>query len=178
MRPRRGYAAFPTNNGLTMLAAWPHGELQKAKRDIEGNYLQAVRSVFGDCLDAARREERVVGDAGYLKDPVTAQGITDAFHDAELCAAALDRAFTGAVAFDEVMADYQRRGDARVLPIYEFTAQLGRLEPPPPELQRLLGAIVGNPAAMDEFASVFAGTVSPPEFFDPDHIRQLVGSPA
>ena len=33
-----------------------------------------------------------MGDAGYTKDPVTAQGISDAFRDAELCATALDEA--------------------------------------------------------------------------------------
>ncbi|HZD37258.1 MAG TPA: oxidoreductase, partial [Actinomycetes bacterium] len=131
------------------------------KTDVEGNYLQAVRVAFGDRLDGARREERVVGggvanqfrrpygpgwalvgDAGYLKDPLTAQGITDAFHDAQLCAVALDEAFTGARSFDQAMADYQRRRDARVLPLYEFTTQLADLdEPPPQELVRLLGAI-------------------------------------
>jgi flavin-dependent dehydrogenase len=114
IRPGRGYGAFPTNDGLTLLlAAWPSAELQKVKRDIEGNYLRALRLVFGDRLDGAVRQERVVGggvanqfrkpygpgwalvgDAGYLKDPVTTQGITDAFRDAELCATALDEALT------------------------------------------------------------------------------------
>ena len=32
----------------------------------------------------------LVGDAGYNRDFITAQGIMDAFRDAELCAAALD----------------------------------------------------------------------------------------
>jgi 2-polyprenyl-6-methoxyphenol hydroxylase-like FAD-dependent oxidoreductase len=32
----------------------------------------------------------LVGDAGYTKDPITAQGVSDAFRDAEQCAAALD----------------------------------------------------------------------------------------
>lgn len=51
----------------------------------------------------------LVGDAGYLKDPITAQGITDAFHDAERCATALDQSFSGARPFDDAMADCQRR---------------------------------------------------------------------
>ena len=61
---------------------------------------------------------------------------------------------------------------------YEFTAQLATLEPPPPEMQQLLAAIDGNPAAMDEFAGVFAGTVAPEEFFDPDHLRTLMSRTA
>jgi 2-polyprenyl-6-methoxyphenol hydroxylase-like FAD-dependent oxidoreductase len=39
----------------------------------------------------------LIGDAKYNKDPITAQGISDAFRDAEACATALDDAFTGRV---------------------------------------------------------------------------------
>ena len=118
----------------------------------------------------------LVGDAGYVKDPVTAQGITDAFRDAELCVAALDAAFNGTRSFDDAMGDYQRGRDARVLPLFEFTAQIASLAPPPPELQQLLGAIDGNVQAMNEFVSLFAGTISPADFFDPAHLDRLMGS--
>jgi len=37
----------------------------------------------------------LIGDAGYNKDFITAQGIHDAFRDAELCVTALDEAFGG-----------------------------------------------------------------------------------
>ena len=91
----------------------------------------------------------LVGDAGYNKDPITAQGINDAFPDAERCAAALDQAFSGARPFDAAMGDYQRARDEHALPMYEFTCQLATLEPPPPEMQRLFGAIPGNQPAME-----------------------------
>ncbi len=193
LRPGHGFGAMPTNDDLTLLvAAWPYAELPRVKQDIEGNYRNALEVAYGDRLTSARREERVVGggvanhfrkpygpgwalvgDAGYLKDPVTAQGITDAFHDAELCAGALDAAFRGSRSFEDAMAGYQADRDARVLPIYEFTVQLATLDPPA-EHQQLIGAIDGNPEAMDEFVSVFAGTLSPTELFDPEHIGQLV----
>ena len=56
------------------------------------------------------------------------------------------------------------RRDEHVLPMYEFTCQLATLEPPPPEMQQLLGAIQGNQRAMDGFAQMNAGTISPAEF--------------
>jgi hypothetical protein len=62
--------------------------------------------------------------------------------------------------------------------IYEFTTQLATLEPPPPEVQQLLGAIHGHQPAMDAFASVVAGTLSPAELFDPDRVRHLLEAPA
>jgi hypothetical protein len=54
--------------------------------------------------------------------------------------------------------------------MYEFTTQLATLEPPPPELQQLLGAIHGNQAAMDGFARVNAGVTSPAEFFSDENV--------
>jgi 2-polyprenyl-6-methoxyphenol hydroxylase-like FAD-dependent oxidoreductase len=55
----------------------------------------------------------LVGDAGYNKDAITAQGISDAFRDAELCAAALDQTFGGHRSFDEAMADYHATRDRK-----------------------------------------------------------------
>jgi 2-polyprenyl-6-methoxyphenol hydroxylase-like FAD-dependent oxidoreductase len=120
----------------------------------------------------------LIGDAGYNKDPITAQGISDAFSDAELCSTALDQTFNGILPFDDAMSAFHRTRDMHAIPIYEFTTQLATLEPPPPELQQLLGAVYGNQDAMDAFASITAGTVSPIEFFDPEHIGQIMGAVA
>ena len=118
----------------------------------------------------------LVGDAGYTKDPITAQGMSDAFYDAERCVAALDAALSGARPFDEAMSEREQARDRHAMPIYEFTTQLATLEPPPPELQQLLGGIVGNQPAVDEFVSLTAGTLSPAVFFDPDHLGELLGA--
>ena len=167
------------------------------KTDVEGNYLKTLElsPAFAARVRDATRVERfaggsvpnffrrpygrgwvLVGDAGYNKDPITAQGMSDAFSDAELCSAALDEFFCGVHPFDEAMSGFQRTRDTRALPIYEFTTQLATLEQPPPEMQQLLGAISGNRDAMDEFVSITAGTVSPVDFFDPRHIGEIMGA--
>ena len=115
----------------------------------------------------------LVGDSGYNKDFITAQGISDAFRDAELCATALDAALSGVRPFDEAMGEYQTTRDAHVLPMYEFTCQLATLDPPSPEMQQLLGAMHGNQDAMDGFARVNAGVTSPAEFFSEENIQQI-----
>jgi 2-polyprenyl-6-methoxyphenol hydroxylase-like FAD-dependent oxidoreductase len=117
-----------------------------------------------------------VGDAGYNRDPITAQGMNDAFRDAERCATALDQVFTGARSFDEAMGAYQRDRDQQVLPMYEFTRELAKLQPPPPEMQRLLGAIHGNQTAMDGFAQMNAGTISPAVFLSPGNIGAIMAT--
>jgi hypothetical protein len=71
------------------------------------------------------------------------------------------------------MAEYQRGRDEHVLPMYEFTSQLATLEPPPPEMQKLIGAIHGRKEAMDAFVRMNAGTISPAEFFAPSNIGAL-----
>jgi 2-polyprenyl-6-methoxyphenol hydroxylase-like FAD-dependent oxidoreductase len=116
----------------------------------------------------------LVGDAGYTKDFITALGISDAFRDAELCAGALDQALSGTRSFEAAMADYQSQRDRRSLPFYEFTAQLATLQPPPPELQRVLSAVHGNQEAMDEFARVAAAVTSPADFFSEQNVRRLL----
>jgi hypothetical protein len=74
------------------------------------------------------------------------------------------------------MGNYQRDRDAKVLPMYEFTWQLATLEPPPPDMQQLFGAIHGNQKAMDGFGKVNAGTVSPSEFFSPENIGAIMAA--
>jgi flavin-dependent dehydrogenase len=196
IRPNRGWAAMPTNDGLTMLVVgWPIAESSAYKADAEANYLKTLELApeFAERVRAAERVDRLyggavpnffrkpfgpgwalVGDAGYSKDPITAQGISDAFRDAESCVAALDDVFMGVSSFDDAMTAYQQSRDARGIPVYEFTTQLATLEEPPPEMQQLLFAAHYDQQAMDAFVSVVAGTVSPVEFFDPENIGRIM----
>ena len=198
IRPKRGFAAAQTHDGLTMVVGgWPYSEFATNKKDIEGNYLKLFELVpeFADRVRTAKREARfagaptpnffrkpygpgwaLVGDAGYIKDPITAQGINDAFRDAERCSIALDEALTGSCLFDKAMGDYQRARDANVLSMYEFTCQLATMERPSREMQKLFGAIHGNQKFMDGFAQVNAGTVSPAEFFSPQNVGAIMAA--
>jgi flavin-dependent dehydrogenase len=195
IRPDRGWGAAPTHDDLTLVVAgWPFAEWEANKDDVEGNYLEMFEMApeFADRIHAAKRETRfagtavpnffrrpfgpgwgLVGDAGYNKDFITAQGIADAFRDAELCANAVDESFSGARSFDVAMGEYQSTRDEHVLPMFEFTCQLATLEPPPPEMQQLLGAAAGNQEAMDGFARVNAGVTSPAEFFSGENVGRI-----
>jgi flavin-dependent dehydrogenase len=194
-RGTRSFAIWPTNDGLTLvIVGWPIAEFEPNKHDVERHYHAAIDLVpaFAARLRDAKREERffgmsvpnffrkpfgagwaLVGDAGYNKDFITAQGISDAFRDAQLCADAVDDAFSGRRSFDEAMSGYQSARDRHVLPMFEFTCQVAALEPPPPELQQLLGAVHGNQAAMDGFVRVMSGVNSPAEFFSEENVRRI-----
>ena len=71
------------------------------------------------------------------------------------------------------MTTYQSKRDTQSLPMFDFTCQLASLEPPPPELVELLGAVHGNRDAMDGFVRVISGVVSPAEFFAPDNVGRI-----
>ena len=196
IRAHRGFAAAPTHDGLTLtVGGWPYAEFEANKKDIDGHFLKMLDLApeFAARISQAKRVApfagavvanffrkpygpgwALVGDAGYNKDPITAQGITDAFRDAGLCATAADQAFAGARSFNDAMDEYQRSRDRHALPMYEFTCQLATLEPPPPEMQQLFGAIRGNQTAMDGFVQMNAGTISPAEFFSPDNAAALM----
>jgi hypothetical protein len=60
--------------------------------------------------------------------------------------------------------------------MYDFTCQLATLEPPPPEMQQLIAAIHGKEKAMDAFARMNAGTLSPAEFFAPENINRMTAA--
>lgn len=191
-----GWGAVPTNDGLTLVVVGrPFAEAQAYKSDIEGSYLAAFDLVpeFAERIRAARREERfagaavpgwfrkpfgpgwaLVGDAGYNKDPITAQGISDAFRDAELLATALDDALDGRAPYDDALARYQEARDAHALPVYGFTNDMATLAPPSAEQAQLLAACAHDQRAMDDFMGVQAGSVSPADFFSPANIGRIM----
>lgn len=196
IRPNRVFGVLPTHGGLTCVgAAWPRSEFTTNRSAIERNFLKTLELVpeFAERVQAGKRQTRfvgtgdvpnffrkpfgpgwaLVGDAGYHKDPIAAQGISDAFRDAELLAAALDDSLTGRRQFEEAMAVYQRMRDDASLPMFELTCQLAGLKPPPPDLQQLLDALHGNQEAIDGFVSMMAGTIPVPEFFAPDNVERI-----
>ena len=200
IRPGLAYAAWPTNDDVTLIIAGRRiDEFDAMRRNIEASYLETleIAPAFADRVRGAKREERfvgtavrgyfrkpfgpgwaLVGDAGYNKDFITAQGIHDAFRDAELCAAALDEAFEGRRSFENALGEYQMRRDEQVLPMYEFTTELAALQPPPPETHQLLSAVSRSQEAMDGFARVTAGVTSPADFFSDENAGRILAAAA
>jgi 2-polyprenyl-6-methoxyphenol hydroxylase-like FAD-dependent oxidoreductase len=198
IRPYRGWAVIPTHDGLTLvIAGWPVAEFETNRKDIESNYVKTFELLptFAERIRSAKREARfvgasvpgyfrkpfgpgwaLVGDAGHNKDFITGTGIMDAFLDAERCSTALDQAFSGEKTFEEAMHVYQRARDERALPMYEFTNQLAPLDPPTPDFRRLLSAMHGNPSAMRQFVQVYAGVLSPVEFFSEQNVHRILAA--
>jgi flavin-dependent dehydrogenase len=197
IRPQRVLFAFPTNENLSLVGvAFAAQDLTLARSNIEQHYMQAIAKWapdLNDLLQSAQRESRfvggaipahvrrpygpgwaLVGDAGYQKDPCTASGITDAFGSAELLADAIDAGFSGREPLEEALAGYEQKRNQAELPYYELTAQLAAFEPPPPEMQQLLAALVDNPEQRSRWFGVLAHTVPVQDFLSPQNMQQII----
>jgi len=199
VRDYQGAACFPTHDGLTLIVGvWPAARFPEVRSDIEGHMktLHESTPTVADRLQRARREEKwvgtagvanyfrrpygpgwaLVGDAGYDKDPITAQGISDAFVDAQTLTQAIDDGLSGRRPLDQALADYQSRRDERVRPMYRFTCQLAALQPAPPPMRQLFAALHRNQAATHAFYSALTGSTSIREFMAPENVGRIVGA--
>jgi flavin-dependent dehydrogenase len=199
-RDRRGFALVPTNDGLTVaLVAWPLDEFDANRRDLLGNYLRAfdAEPSLADRVRGARRESRpvgkvmdnfyrrswgpgwaLIGDAAYHKDAVTAQGISDAFRDAEAATAAVDEVFSGRRGWADAFRELEAERDRMTGPMFQLTCQLASMEPATDDTAQLFAAIAASPAASDAFMSMIAGLSPVEAFFDPSRIERVLAASA
>jgi flavin-dependent dehydrogenase len=191
--------ALPTHDGLTMVwVGWPHARFGEFKSDIDGNFARTLgaATVWGERLLAGRREERWVGtqdlpnffrrshgpgwalagDAGYHKDPSTAQGISDAFKSAELLAEAIDDGLSGRAPLDDALARYETTRNERAMPIFEWTQRASELKPLSPRTKMLLEAVKPSREHTNRFLGLNAGTVLATDYFSMENIARIVGA--
>jgi flavin-dependent dehydrogenase len=195
-RDRKAVFVFPTNAGRTgICVGWQQAAFETVRANVEGSF-QAALDLVPELADRVRRGVReepfvgtadlpnffrkpygpgwaLVGDAGYHKDPYLAQGITDAFRDAELLADALDQGFSGRAS---TLANYEQQRNARALPLYELNYTLAALEPPDARTLQLRAALRGNQADTNRFFGVPAGTVPVADFFAPANLTRILAT--
>lgn len=197
-RHHRHVLLIPTHDNLTcVLVGWPHTEFGQVRADLENQYLQAIRLVspaLADRIQGSQRAERyfgmadlpnffrkpygpgwaLVGDAGYHKDPVNAQGISDAFRDAQLLAEAVHAGLSGQRPLLEALAGYEQQRNEDAFPLYEQTCQGASFEALPEELLRIRAALRNaDQADIDLFLSASLGMVPGEQFFNSDNLNRL-----
>ena len=91
----------------------------------------------------------LVGDAGYHRDAITGQGISDAFRDAELLASALDLVLRGDADEGPALAGYHSTRDEQLRDAFEITCEMTAFPPPDRlmELQKQLAVAIDAQAA-------------------------------
>ena len=91
----------------------------------------------------------LVGDAGYHRDAVTGHGLSDAYRDAELLAAALHSVLAGSADEEEALASYAAAREQALREVFEITCALAAYPPVPQfvELQKRLSQALDREAA-------------------------------
>ena len=199
VRDRCAFGGAPTHDGVHLVMVnWPTAEFAAVRGDIEGHFRSALNLApeFAARVYAGRREDRwygtagvpnvfrrpygdgwaLVGDAGYTRDPMTAQGISDAFLDAGSLAGAIDAGLSGREPLADALARHEATRNERVGPMYEFTCQLATLEPPPPAMQQLFGAMQGNQDATNAFFSAITGAISLRDFMSEANLGRIIAA--
>jgi flavin-dependent dehydrogenase len=195
----RGFAAaaFPTDEDLTVLfTAVPIAALPQVQTHAEGVLLGVLDRCadLGERVRSGRRAERVratpdvpnvvreshgpgwalVGDAGLVMDPVTAQGISNAFLAAELLDAAVGSALDAGLPIDARLGDYERARDAAIGGMFDVTVGLAQLRP-----SRLSATMVRQAARTraesDRFLAFFSGALPARTYLSPPSVAALLG---
>ena len=197
VRDHCAFGGAPTNDGLHLVMVnWPTSEFPQVRADIEGHVWRALEKAphFLARVRQGHREDKwygtagvpgyfrkpygsgwaLVGDASYNRDPITAQGISDAFIDAAMLAEALGTWLSGNAAFEELMEAHEAARNERVRPMYEFTNQLATLEPPPPKMQALFGALRHNQDGTNAFLSAITGAIPLPDFMSDENLGRIL----
>jgi flavin-dependent dehydrogenase len=165
--PRHAFFVFPSNNGQTCIGyEGPLERWDEMRRDPGAyavKHFEESAPALAARVRAATQAERwlgltgrasffrkpygpgwaLVGDAGYLKDPILGRGIDDAFRDAELVAEAVHAGLTGAKPMEEALAGYQSARDATVTDLYDLNQRFAHMPEWTPELLMEFGAHQG-----------------------------------
>jgi 2-polyprenyl-6-methoxyphenol hydroxylase-like FAD-dependent oxidoreductase len=197
-RHNRIVFAFQTNDNLALVAVgWPRHEFQRFRSDIAGGYRATLERMtyFRDRLPQMRRAERfvgmadvpnffrrphgpgwaLVGDAGHHKDPTMARGITDAFCDAALLAAAIDAGLSGREPMAEALARYEQLRNARAIPENETNLKAARLVGwGSPQALALRAALRESPKDAEQFYASRVQVIPREQFMARDNLERIM----
>ena len=197
--PGAAVGIWPTNDGLAVIyTGYPITEFESIRGNTEGRFWQTLDMHAGltERLRLGRQADRFygtadlpgfyrkpygpgwvqVGDAGMTMDPITGQGIGNAFSDAERLSEAVDSYFSGRVSFERAMSTYEQARNADTLPMYEFTSKIASFVPPPIEQQLMLSALAHKREAAGQFFGMLSGSVPVQEFFSPGNVFHIIGA--
>jgi flavin-dependent dehydrogenase len=178
-----------------IFAGWPISEFAKVRQNIAAAFADVFEHIpdLEERVCAGRQEERfygaadlpnyfrkpfgpgwaLVGDAGYHKDPYMALGISDALHDAQLLACAIDEGFSGSRPILGAMARYEQQRNEASMQLYRQNAEQARFRPVPEKELAIRAAIRGDQQATNTCYMALQGMIPREEFFNPANLQQL-----
>jgi 2-polyprenyl-6-methoxyphenol hydroxylase-like FAD-dependent oxidoreductase len=197
-RPRRTIGVWPTDEGLTVTyIGLPIADLADFRSDVAGSMFKAF-NLAGDLGERVRAVKQVgrflgsgylpnwfrkpygqgwalVGDAGFVMDPISGQGMSQAFRDADLLADAVEAGLGGRQKLEHALRAYENERNRQGLPMYKLTTQQAAMAPRKRELDILYRSLQGNQLEIDTFLGLLAGSVPMSEYMMPAHLLRVLG---
>jgi 2-polyprenyl-6-methoxyphenol hydroxylase-like FAD-dependent oxidoreductase len=189
------YLASPTDSGLYMAAVCPCLDRKDAfLADRENSFVAGLRAwpELADLMAGASRVGpmrvmanwhgyfreaagpgwALLGDAGHFKDPTPAQGIPDAFRQAERLADAVEAGLGGAAGIDDELRRWWRWRDEDAYDMHWFAADMGAAGTSPPLATQVMRDIGGDDEATANLMRVLNHDVRPTDLFTPRRLSR------
>jgi flavin-dependent dehydrogenase len=183
VQPDWGLATGPTHHGLQLMSLGTNPKmLPEFRVDIDATFMRLVQSVeeLADLVEGGQREEpfrglaavdnyrrqsfgpgwALAGDAAYLRDPVTQQGMTDAFSDAERLSCAIEAGLAQGGDLTSQLAAAQDDRDRATESAYEWTLSSTKFKSDNEDTQRLLTFVAQDQELSNMFVNLNPGLVT------------------
>jgi 2-polyprenyl-6-methoxyphenol hydroxylase-like FAD-dependent oxidoreductase len=184
-------ATIPTHENATIVATYfPLDRFDEVRTDPRAAHLDAMATTAGEVFEQLAGGEQLgrlvgtgdqpnffrqaagpgwalVGDAGHHRDTITAQGISNAFLQAELLADALGDGLRDPEFRAAGLRTWAARRDEELIESYYSTLQLARLEVTEARL-RMLRAIAASPELTADYFAVVAGIMPIEDMLTPE----------
>ena len=132
---------------------WPDLEEIVAGGSLQGP-VRLLSNWHGYFRESAGLGWALVGDAGHFKDPTPGQGISDAFRQARMVAAAIHEGIGDPATLDDALCRYWRWRDKDAWSMYWFARDLGAPGFAPPLLAQVQRQLVTDPDLTEKLARV------------------------
>ncbi len=198
LKHERCVTSLPTHDGQTLvIVQWPASQLEVVKHDMQRHYLAAVELIAPSLAERMRAGHQathirgiadlngyfrkpygdgwaLVGDAGYLKDPFTGLGMSDAFLSADLLASALRSAWAGERPYAEAMEGYEKARNDHAGPLYALTCRLATLDDLRPSTLERMAAVGKTQAQTDILFGFLSGVVELEDLVEYEDVTNLI----
>lgn len=196
---RRFYITFPTNDDLDLVFLFWPTEMQRVVRsDIDKAFTECLKLAphLEERVNRGTRETRytgtplfynffrrahgpgwaLIGDAALHRDPIGAQGITNALAHADLLSQELIQALAGKKDIDTALADYDKRQFKLLKLMFDYNVDLAMLKPLNDEDKAILAMAAENPMLAATMTGAFIGSTPFENAFPPERLKEFAES--
>ncbi|GGP78990.1 FAD-dependent oxidoreductase [Saccharothrix coeruleofusca] len=188
--PTGWVATVPTNDAVLVSAYFPQGRFERVRKDALDSYTRCIEdnapALFERLLGKQRLERlygtgdqrnffrqargpgwALIGDAGHHKDSLTAQGIGDAFMQAELLVDSVADGLADEAALTAGLAAFAEERDRRLTPYFNATLLVAQAEGRE-QRRALLAALAEHPDHTQRYFDAVAGILPLEQLYTPE----------